>query len=180
VRVNNILAPMFFSTPQQVGVQIPFEVAGQSTATVTVSVGGLTSATRTINIAPTSPGVFTVNQSGGGPGIIAHADGSLVSAENPARPNEIVVLFATGLGVVSPSLGTGAPSAGNQTAAATTVLVGGNSSATVEFSGASPGFVGLYQVNFRVPANTPAGASIPVSLTVGGRSANIVSMAVAQ
>jgi uncharacterized protein (TIGR03437 family) len=144
-------------------------------------VGGITSATRTINIAPTSPGVFTVNQSGGGAGIITHADGSLVSAENPARPNEVVVLFATGLGVVNPGLGTGTPSSGNQTAAATTVFVDGTSNpATVDFSGASPGFVGLYQVNFRVPANTRAGSSIPVSLTVGGRSANVVSMAVAQ
>ena len=121
------------------------------------------------------------SQSGGGPGIITHADGSLVSAEKPAQPSEILVLFATGFGVVNPGLATGSPSAGNQAVATTSVFVDGTSNpASVEFSGASPGFVGLYQVNFRVPANTRSGNSIPVSLTVGGRSANIVTIAVAQ
>ncbi len=50
--------------------------------------------------------------------------------------------------------------------------------ATVSFSGLAPGFVGLYQVNVEVPANAPVGDAIPVVLTIGGVTANTVTVAV--
>jgi len=35
------------------------------------------------------------------------------------------------------------------------------------FSGLAPEFVGLYQVNFRLPAGIRAGASVPIVIRVG-------------
>lgn len=179
VTINSIPAPMFFSTPGQIGIQIPYELAGQSSATIQVTVAGQTSAPRTINLAAVAPGVFTLSQDGKGAAIVIHQDGiTVVNTQNPARPGEIVLLYATGLGAVTPALPTGAPSAGNLTAATTTVPVDGTN-AILDFSGASPGFVGLSQVNFRIPANTRTGSDLPLSLIVGGRPSNPVTITVA-
>jgi uncharacterized protein (TIGR03437 family) len=48
----------------------------------------------------------------------------------------------------------------------------------VSFSGLSPGFAGLYQVDAEVPANAPTGASVPVQITIGGSSSNTAQIAV--
>ncbi|HEY7680935.1 MAG TPA: hypothetical protein VIC04_10510 [Terriglobia bacterium] len=178
VRVNGVLAPMFFSTPGQLAIQIPNEVAGQTTANVTVTASGQTSVIRSIFVEAVSPGVFTANQSGSGPGAITHVNGSAVTQQNPARPGEILVLYATGFGVLSPPLATGAPSAGNTTAAPATLTVDG-AAATVLFSGSTPGLVGLNQINFTVPASTRTANNIPVVVTIGGKQANTVTIAVA-
>jgi len=50
--------------------------------------------------------------------------------------------------------------------------------ATVSFSGMSPGFVGLYQVNAQVPAAAAIGDAVPVALSIGGVSSNAVTIAV--
>jgi uncharacterized protein (TIGR03437 family) len=56
----------------------------------------------------------------------------------------------------------------------------GGVQATVLFSGLTPGYVGLYQVNAQVPAGASAGNSVPVAVTTGGASSNTVTLAVAQ
>ena len=56
------------------------------------------------------------------------------------------------------------------------VRVGGLS-AEVFFSGLSPGSVGLYQINFRVPADAPSGAA-DVVVTISGASSVPVKMSV--
>ena len=46
------------------------------------------------------------------------------------------------------------------------------------FSGLAPGFVGVYQVNVRVPTRLSHASNIPVSLTLGGAASNRVTVAV--
>ena len=179
VTLNGVPAPLFYSTPGQLGIQIPFELAGQTSATIVVTVGGLSSAPRTVLLDAFAPGIFTANQQGNGIAAVLHQDGiTPVTAENPARRNEVLVFFGTGLGTLSPALETGARSVGNLTATAATATVDGVA-ATVEFSGTAPGFVGLNQVNVRIPGNTRTAASIPVVLRIGGKQSNTVSIPVA-
>jgi len=45
------------------------------------------------------------------------------------------------------------------------------------FAGLAPGWVGLYQVNVIIPAATPPGLGIPLSLKVGGQQSNSVFLA---
>jgi uncharacterized protein (TIGR03437 family) len=177
VRVNQVLAPMFFATPSQLAFQIPMEVAGDTMATVQVTAAGQSSIPRTIFLDAVSPGIFTVNQNGAGRGMFTHADGFLVSEQHPARPGEAIVMYATGLGLLDPPLATGAPSLGNQTAIPATVIVDGVP-ADVLFSGSTPGFVGLNQVNFRIPPSTRSSATIPVVLSIGGKLSNSVTISV--
>ena len=53
----------------------------------------------------------------------------------------------------------------------------GNASAQVAFSGLAPALVGLYQVNFTVPATTPSGAN-SVVLTANGVASNTAMLQV--
>ena len=175
--INNIPASAFYSTTGQLGVQIPFETAGQTTATIRVTVNGQTSVPRTFAIDALAPGIFTVRSDGRGTAAVLHQDGvTVVTAQNPAKPNEVVLFFATGLGVLSPPLGTGEPATVNRTAAPTVTIDG--ASAEILFSGAAPGFVGLNQINLRIPPGTRTAAAIPVVLAIGGKLSNAVTIPV--
>jgi len=57
------------------------------------------------------------------------------------------------------------------------VTIGGVEAA-VEFAGLAPGFVGLYQVNARVPAGVAAGNAVALVLTQNGVPSNTVTIAV--
>ncbi len=49
----------------------------------------------------------------------------------------------------------------------------------MSFSGLSPPFVGLYQVNVQVPLNVPSGTQ-PVQIIMNGVPSNTVTVAVTQ
>ncbi len=53
-----------------------------------------------------------------------------------------------------------------------------STNAIPSYCGLAPGLVGLYQVNVTVPAGTPTGNAVPVSLSVGGVAGNAVAIAV--
>ncbi len=179
VTVDDIPAPLFYSTPGQLGIQIPYELATNGAAKVQVTVGGVKSATITIPVDGLAPGIFTTTQDGKGAAAALHSDGKTsVSPAKPAKPGEIITLFGTGLGLLSPSLGTGEPSTGNNTGVLPTVTVDGQS-ATVKFSGAAPGFVGLNQVNIQIPSGTRTASDIPVVLTIANKTSNTATIAVA-
>lgn len=179
VTVNNIPAPILYSLASQLAIQIPFEVAGQTTASLVVSVGGQSSVARTINIAPAAAGIFTVNQAGTQDAIVVHSDGvTLVTPQNPARINEVVVMYVTGLGVLNPALATGALAAAN-TAVTPVNLLFGTTPATLDYAGAAPGFVGLNQINARVPPGSQTGNAVPILLVSSGRQANVATIAIA-
>jgi uncharacterized protein (TIGR03437 family) len=176
--VDGIPAPMFYSTLAQIGIQIPFEVAGQETATLVVTVDGKSSVPRTFNLAPTAPGVFTANQGGTGIAAIAHEDGiTPVTVQNPAHPNEVVVIYLTGLGALLPPLTTGELAGANLSAAAPIVTVDG-AATEILYSGAAPGSAGQNQINFRIPPGTRTASDIPVVVSIGGRESNLTTIPV--
>lgn len=104
--------------------------------------------------------------------VVAHADGKLVTAQNPAQPGEELVLYAFGLGPTNPPVKTGeAPSVPAPTARPIFGVTVNSPFLVAEprptlvarfpppiFSGLIAGSVGLYQVNFVVTgfAFTPA------------------------
>ena len=185
VKINGEAAPIFYSTPGQLGIQIPTDVAGVN-ATIEVTVGGQTSTAQNVPIAPVSPGLFSTDQSGRGQGAILIANtntlvaptGSIPGRDSrPATPGEFITIFCTGLGALTPPLATGEKGTNNTTVDMPTVTIDGNP-ALLEFSGIAPGFVGLDQVNVQVPAGTRAADDIPVVLTIGGKQSNTVTIAV--
>lgn len=176
--VNGIPAPMFYSTNGQIGIQIPYETAGLISANIVVTVDGQTSIPRTFNIEPAAPGIFTANQQGTGIAAVLHQDGvTPVTAQSPAHPNEIVIIYVTGLGVLTPPLATGALSGGNLAVAAPTVTVDGVAAA-LDYAGGAPGFAGLNQINLHIPGSTRTAANIPLMVSVGGKQSNAATIPV--
>lgn len=167
VYINGFPAPVFYASPSQFNVQIPWEVTGMGVFSMIVN--GMPSNVLSAGVYIYSPDVFMVSPA---QAAITHADGTLVSNASPSAVNETVVVYCTGLGPVSGAMVTGAPASStslqptspNQ---ATATLNG--IPATVSFSGLTPGFTGLYQVNVQVPANAAPGSFLTIAIG-GGRA----------
>jgi uncharacterized protein (TIGR03437 family) len=179
VSFNGIPAPLLFVSPTQINAQLPWEVLGggasSGTATVVVRRGDAMSAPRDFQIGPFSPGIFSV-QFGVGTAIAVNPDGSVAAPENsipglrtqPAKIGDTIILYATGLGVTDPPGRTADNSldALRRTTTIPTVLIGGRE-AQASFSGLSPQFVGVNQMNVVVPTGVTPGV-VPIQLRVGG------------
>jgi uncharacterized protein (TIGR03437 family) len=179
-------APLFAALPSQVNLQVPWEVAGQTQATVTATAGGMSSSPQMVSIAAFAPGIFTLNVAGSSQGAVVIAGTQLIAEPasgangRPAAAGEFLSIYCTGLGAVSNQPATGAAAPAELLAITTTtptVTIGGIA-AKVSFSGLTPGTVGLYQVNVLVPAGAAAGAAVPLILSIGGVVSNTVTIAV--
>ena len=158
VKINNTPAPLYYVTPTQIAVIVPYAVT-TGVAQVQVINNGVASNTVTMQVATTAPGVLTQNKNGLGYGDAVHQDGSLVTAQNPAKIGETVELFLTGLGGVNPTIADGAPGPSDtpsKAASTITAFVGGVQ-ATVSYAGLAPQLAGLYQINLTIPAGVTAG-----------------------
>jgi len=88
---------------------------------------------------------------------------AFVSSDNPARPGEIIHIYATGLGPVDCSLRTGEASPLNRLCLTTRPVdwtywwtATNFIPAEILFSGMAPGSIGVYQIDARVPVSVPA------------------------
>jgi uncharacterized protein (TIGR03437 family) len=104
-----------------------------------------------------------------GPAAAIHVDGSLVTPAAPARRGETLQMFGTGLGIVNPLL--------MMPIALPVVRVGGRN-AEVKYGGRAPGWPGMTQINFVVPADAPSGAAVPVEFVLIGNPSNAATLAV--
>jgi uncharacterized protein (TIGR03437 family) len=177
VTVGGTAVPIFYATPTQLGIQVPFELAG-GPAQVAVSVAGRSSTATTANVATVAPGIFTYTADGKGAGAITHVDGSAVTTQSPAQPGELVILYATGLGAVMPAVPTGALPAGTSSSVSQVMLNIGGIGVIPDFAGLAGCCVGLNQINARVPAGVSRGNAVPVVLNISGKSSNTATIAV--
>jgi uncharacterized protein (TIGR03437 family) len=171
-----ILAVASLNGLDQINIQVPFDFEGR-TLPLIVNSGGIRSTSVDIEVLRTHPGIFMVGAEQ--PAVVHSADGSLVTASNPASPGETLSVYCTGLGAVEPPVAEGfaAPlSPLSRTANSTTATVGGVP-VEVSFAGLAPGFVGLYQVDVRVPEETSSGTRTLV-LTAAAVSSQPVSFVV--
>lgn len=171
--VNGIPAPLYLASPTQINAVVPYEVTGP-TATFIATVGSTATNSVTVPLSPTAPGVFSVNANGLGNGAITHADYTVVSQSSPAKPGEVVAVYLTGLGAVSPSVQDGTAAPGNPPAAvvaSVTATVGGIPVSNIEFNGLSPGSSSLYQFNIQIPSSAPSGPqTLQIATTNGSTS----------
>ena len=179
VKINGVDAPLtgVFHTANgdQINAQLPVNVQ-TGAAQVIVTRDGVASAPQSFQVGQVSPGIFSV-QFGVGQAIAINLDGSLAApagsipglATHPAKAGDTIIILATGLGPVTPDINSGANSVDTlrTTVITPTVLVGGIS-ASVAFSGLSPQFVGVNQVNVVVPAGAPKGDKVSLQISMGG------------
>jgi uncharacterized protein (TIGR03437 family) len=159
VSIGGLPAAIYYVSPTQIAVIVPYAVAGPI-AMVQVTNNGVLSNAVPVYVNATQPGVLTQSENGLGYGDTEHADGSIVTAANPAVIGETVSVYVTGLGAVSPPITDGAPGPTgtlSEVAAGSVTAAIGGVAATVVYAGLAPGYSGLYQLNITVQAGLTAG-----------------------
>jgi uncharacterized protein (TIGR03437 family) len=191
VTFNGTEAPLFFVAPGQINAQVPYEVSGSS-ATVQVTTPAGTSNTETINLAPASPAIFTTSQNGSGQAVVVFANTTTIVGPvktgtdwRPAKTGDTITIYTNGLGAVTPPINDGwnscdqsvcKPDFSNLTLRNTTVrpvvTIGGVTVADnlILFSGLTPAFAGLYQINLTIPDGITASNQVPVVIQMGATS----------
>ena len=185
VWIGGWLAPLLSITNQngmeQINLQAPFELLSGTTTTVEVDNNGRRAVIGGIPVLLAQPGIFEIPIAPEGTrlGAVIHLNGELVTPSNPARRSEIVSMFLTGAGPISPLVATG--ELGPIPAPTTTlpVIVGvASMGMRVLFSGYAPGFMGLYQINFEISPDVPSGPFVKLNVKVGGAFSQDTSIAV--
>jgi uncharacterized protein (TIGR03437 family) len=201
VRVNGVAAPLFYAGAGgafgdgvfQINYQLPFETAA-GTALVEVFYAGKLAASEYLTVSSAAPGVFTANSYGQGQAVALNQDYTLNGdpAANPnAKPESrgrYLVIYANGQGgqlldsttlqlITLPS-GYAAPSGTLYVTANNPTVTIGGIAAPVAFSGLSPGFVGLWQINVQIPANAPTGNSVPLVISFGEKNSRTTTIAI--
>ncbi len=191
VTFNGTKAALFFVAPGQINAQVPFEVTGSS-ATVQVTTPAGTSNTETINLAPASPAIFTANQNGVGQAVVVFANTTTIVGPiktgtdwRPAKTGDTITIYLNGLGAVTPPINDGwnscdqsicAPDFSNltlrNTAVRPVVTIGGVTvpDNLILFSGLTPAFAGLYQINVTIPDGITVSNQVPVVIQMGSTS----------
>jgi uncharacterized protein (TIGR03437 family) len=166
-------ARFHYVSPTQINVQVPWELANYSSATVKVIINYTYSSTYTLDLATYAPGFFTY-PSGSSNAAALDLSYAVITANHPVSRGSTVALFLNGLGPVNnqPADGWPATDSSSTTVATPTITIGGQP-ATVTFSGLAPQFADLYQVNATVPSGIGTGAQT-VTCTIGGVSCQTV------
>ena len=135
---GGLRAPLMVVSGSQINFQVPWELAGQNEALISVLVEGQTSEPVLAPIAPFAPGIFSTNGQGTGQGAILDSSYRVIDSSNPATAGASVIqIYCTGLGPVTNQPPTGLPPLDgelSETTTAPTVTIGG-AQAQVLFSG---------------------------------------------
>lgn len=193
VTIDNVLCPIYYVSPTQISVIVPYDVASNQTglANIQVNNNGVKSNVVQMYLTDAEPGVFSIDQNGIGFAAALHtANYQLVSQSNPAQPGEYISLYLTGLGLVTPSISNGALGPQNPLSYSDIYNAGGltvqfndytsgsvANVGTIEYAGLAPGLAGLYQINVQVPSSgLTAGDDIYVELITDAADQNQIQI----
>lgn len=166
VVVGNWPADIYFVSPLQINFLVPSNLLPGPTL-VQVILDGHAGPPVKIHVAAASPALFQLDQHNAV--AIHYPDNAVVTEEHPAKPGDIVILYATGLGETVPPI----PYGEVPTAAAPLermpdfrlVLDGKPADGSaVLYAGIAPGFAGLYQLNLLLPASTGPDPEIRIGM----------------
>ncbi len=168
LRIGGVDAPLYFVSGGQLTAQIPAELAANRQYTVIGIVNGGLTLPDTVDLAPVAPGIAVF---GDGSVIAQHADFSLVTTQNPAHRGETLVMYLVGMGATNPAVASGQPAPVAEPfarALAVPTVAIDNLPSQIGYAGMTPGGVGLFQINFTVPANARTGVPLNVVVTQAG------------
>jgi uncharacterized protein (TIGR03437 family) len=171
---NGIPAPILYSSGQQINVQVPYEIAGASTAQMQIiskQIPNPVSETHTLGVIARQPAIFLslaallspfpgYSTCGGavvfGQAALAlNADGTVNDCTNPATVGSRVTVFLNGFGVMTPALATGVIVQGPPVVLTPSLDPGPFTGTTVISTASVPGSItGVAQVKLKVGGPT--------------------------
>ena len=177
VKAGSTPAPLFFVSPGQVNVQIPYETPVGSVPLM-VTANGNKGFRRYTTVKAAAPALFTTADDF----VIAqNQDFTLITTDQPARIGTTVTIYFTGQGLSDNAVATGTPAPADPLSrplASAGVTIGGIAQ-TVAFAGLTPGFVGLSQANVAIVSTTPTGTQ-PIVLTLGSAASAPTRISIAK
>ena len=184
VAIGGVPAPLQYVSPTQINLQVPWNLP-TGTADVRIATNGFVLPLLRVSILPYSPAIFST-QDDAGQAVAINLDGSIAApagairgvAAHPAQPGDYIMILGTGLGTVAPAVADGRSAIDGLRTTLTRprVLIGGVA-AEVTFSGLSPQFAGVNQINAIVPP--VAGGVRALQLEMGGvRTTDKITIAV--
>jgi uncharacterized protein (TIGR03437 family) len=187
-QVGPFKAPFYFLSGGQVNIQLPAELTAPQQVPIVLSVNNALTLPVTLDVVPGAPGVLsqfdgpTQSSSQNGAHITAqHLNGTAVNSKSPGVPGEYLVMYLVGLGATDPAVPSGMAASASPLSKVInqpTVTVDSLPS-NVLFAGLTPGFVGLYQIDFQVPMGVTSG-EVTVTVSQNGVAANPTLLAVSQ
>ncbi len=162
VLINQIAADLWYVSPSQINLLVPNYLAA-GPATLQIEVDGLAGPAIAITLSAVAPAMYQIDAA---TVLAVHLDGTEVNSNSPAQPGEVIVLWATGLGPTSPE------QLPNQLATAAATLATSDfgvwlngmpvDPSLILYAGVTPGCAGLYQVNLKLPDDTPPNPEIQI------------------
>jgi len=169
VLFDGVPAPILYAYAAQVGVVVPYSVAGKKKVTVRLIYKGDETFPIEFNVADARPGIFTMDSSGQGQAAMLNQNGTLNGPANPAAKGSVVVFYATGGGQTDPPGVDGEITKDvlSRPRLPVGVWIQGQE-AEVLYAGTAPGIVsGVMQVNIKLPMNIPSENGVTVVMKVG-------------
>ncbi len=159
--VNGTQATLQYASPGQMNFVVPQNVTSGSAAVIVKNGAQMVNASMTAG--PAGPGVFSLDGTGMGDGAMLH--GTMwrtgpFSVTTDGQPTPISI-FMTGLDL----------------SVAPVVAIGGLP-VDVTFSGMTPGYPGLQQINVTLPASMAGVGRVPVTVVSAGQTSNVTFMAI--
>ena len=174
VTIDGKLAAVNYISPLQLNVQVPDDTATGPVPVVVTTPQGTAAATVTMQTV--SPGLFMYQAANARYVAAQHANYSIVGppdlypgASSPAKPSEVIILYATGFGPTSPPTPSGqvvASAAPVVNLSAVSATIGGKQ-AQVQWAGIT--MAGVWQLNVQVPTGAATGDAAIVA-QIGGKS----------
>ncbi|MBM3769609.1 MAG: hypothetical protein FJW32_29900, partial [Acidobacteria bacterium] len=189
VTVNNTPIPLLMASSGQINAQIPTELAvGRHTMIIRSIDRKISSQPVQLTVTKYAPAVLTEPESNRA--LIFRANGEPITPQRPAKRDEPIVMYAVGLGNPrgTTRIASGAPAPTDRTFETDAVKVyfkkvesdadktrgfRAQEEVIVDWSGLVPGYVGLYQLNMRVPGFHEKGQRLEVVVTIGGVNSSI-------
>jgi uncharacterized protein (TIGR03437 family) len=172
VLFDGVAAPLVYAGANAISAIVPYDVAGKTSTSMVVQVGDTSAPPTQLTVLDTVPGLFTANSSGAGQAAALNQDGTINSPSNPAHPGDVIVLYGTGEGLVTPRPPNGAIVASPAPAplAPVTATIGGISAPVLYAGGAPVEPAGVIQINLRIPPGLPANHHTAVIWSAGSKS----------
>lgn len=182
VTVAGVQAPIFAVAATQITIAVPEVSAGSTPVQVVRNCGASNeqkSNVLTVTAQAASPELLYLVANADGKNPVAAvglagewigAPGSIPAANlRAAKAGDILVVYALGFGATTPAQTVGVPAAGAATVSLpVSITIGGVplAASDIQYVGASPYFIGLYQINLRVPEGVSSGNQ-PIIVKVG-------------